>query len=248
MTDCYTDYTDYVPSIVASGSIEEFRNNPRYVAIVENVTEHQGHEYMHNILTRFSCTGDDIIEYSEMNDRYGSPAKYVYLGRQISASTMRYFFHAMLILTYFNSKNSSPVRIVELGAGYGGLCLAINYCLKFFPELKISEYMIIDLEEPSKLQQMCLSRFTLSYPCKFFDAKNFGSEVAEDPEQLLFLISNYCFSEIPIDLQEKYQAILLPKTKHGFIAWNTPLRGFGKALSVEEEYPKTGPYNLYVRF
>lgn len=247
MADTYSDYAEYVGSVVASGDLSEFKRHPRYTGMLEHVSETLGHEYLQNIVTRFSCSRRDILDYVQLNDKYGDPHKYRYLGEQISPSSLRYFLHAMVILTYFISKGVSPIRIVEVGGGYGGLCLAINHCLKFFPELKIAEYTIIDLENPSKLQQLYLSKHDLAYPCKFLDAKNFGAEIEEN-DTPIFLISNYCFSEIPVPLQERYQAVLFPKVKHGFITWNTPLRGFGKAVTIEEEYPKTGPLNFYVKF
>jgi hypothetical protein len=243
MTDWHPTYIDFVTTVVASGELGSFKNDSQ----LEHLNETEGHEYLQNIVTRFSCSRSDIVNYCQLNDRHGNPRKYRYLGEQISPTSLRYFLHAMVILHHFNEKNLSPIRIVEIGAGYGGLCLAINSCLKFFPELKVTEYNLIDLTNPSKLQEMYLTNHTLSYPCSFLDAKNFGAEVEEN-DVPLFLISNYAFSEISFELQERYKEVLFPKVKHGFMVWNTSLRGFGKPIKVEEEYPKTGPSNLYVKF
>ncbi len=247
MTDCYTEYVNFVKTLVEKGDLTGFKSNPRYTYMLEHVDEKLGFEYVYHIITRFPCSKEDIVTYCKTNDEHGNPEKYNFFGEKISPSSLRYFLHAMLILTYFDSKTSVPIRIVEVGGGYGGLCLAINYCLKFFPNLKVSSYTIVDLLEPSKLQEMYLSRFSLSYKCEFLDAKNFGAEIPEEGDPLFF-ISNYCLGEIAVHLQEKYSQILLPKTRHGFITWNSPLRDIRKVITYEEEFPKTGPHNLYIRF
>jgi hypothetical protein len=65
----------------------------------------------------------------------------------------------------------------------------------------------------------------------------------------LFLVSCYSFSEIPREYQTKYIENLFPKIKHGFITWNNiPVYNFGFVVDVEEEVPKTGKVNKYVRF
>ena len=65
----------------------------------------------------------------------------------------------------------------------------------------------------------------------------------------MFLISNYCFSEIPGNLQKEYIAKLFPKVSHGFMAWNhIPVYNFGFDIKEEVEFPKTGSYNKYIYF
>jgi hypothetical protein len=65
----------------------------------------------------------------------------------------------------------------------------------------------------------------------------------------MFIISNYCFSEISEEFQKKYIDILFPKVSHGFMAWNMiPTYNFGFKFSEEDEYPKTGEFNKYLRF
>lgn len=243
----YNTYTNYVNDIIQSNNLTNFKNDSRYTYMLEHVSKEQGEKYLNLIKEKFKISDHDIIEFSSINDAIGNPNTYNYLGVNISPTSLRYFFQAMLILTYFQSKGNNNIRIVEVGGGYGGLCLAINYCSKYFTDFKINEYNIVDLEAPVKLQKYYLSCHKLSYSLKTYVSDNFGAEITSGDD--LYMISNYCFSEIDKSLQEKYISVLFPKVKHGFITWNMiPVYYFGRSYTIEEEYPKTGEYNYYIRF
>ena len=81
---------------------------------------------------------------------------------------------------------------------------------------------------------------------EFIDSKTFGSSITATN---LFLISNYCFSEIDTYLQSMYIKMLFPKVSHGFMAWNfIPIYNFGFIYKEEDEYPLTGEGNKYIYF
>ena len=67
-----------------------------------------------------------------------------------------------------------------------------------------------------------------------------------------FLISNYAFSEIPLEIQSKYTELVLnPYVSMGHLCWNNiPIYNFieNGIIEKEEEYPKTGLSNYYVKF
>lgn len=138
----------------------------------------------------------------------------------------------------------TKINLIEIGAGYGGLALAISHFCKNFG-INIESYDIIDLDVISQLQKMYLSNFDLNFPINVHDAALFGSDLNLDK---YFLISNYCFSEIDKKLQEKYIEILFQKVNHGFFVWNAiPLYDIGKQIITESERPETGN-NLFVKF
>lgn len=243
----YTRYAQYVDSILRSDDLTNFKNNNNYTYMLEHVSEETGSKYLNLIKEHFNLPDTDIIEFASMNDSIGNPNKYTYLQTMMSPTSLRYIFQAMLILKHFASKDQSNIRIVEIGGGYGGLCLAINYCSKYFTSINITEYNILDLDAPSRLQKKYLSYHKLSYQLNNYTSDNFGDELVGGDD--LFMISNYCFSEIDITLQEQYISRLFPKVNHGFITWNMiPVYNINKSVSVEEEYPKTGDFNYYVRF
>jgi hypothetical protein len=153
-------------------------------------------------------------------------------------------YHAHLFLKHLQGLGITKPNIVELGGGYGGLCLAIHtYAEKF--GVTPRQYSIIDLETPGKLQRRVLDMYGYS-SVKCLNAENSGAEVDQDS----VLISTYAFSEIQHEYQKKYIETLFPKITHGFIVWNSiPVYDMGKTLLiVENERPMTGSVNRFVYF
>jgi hypothetical protein len=225
-----------------------------YNAILEHVNVQQGIQYLDIIQSRTSISEKDIIAFCTLNDKVGSPQKHTFILKSgetcvASPTSLRYIFHAFLILNYFTScTKEESINIVEVGGGYGGLCLALSFFSTYF-SIKIQSYSIIDLIDITQLQQKYLSKFTLEYPVSFHDSALFGSDIQSSDNT--YLISNYCFSEIEKSLQEKYIQSLFPNVKHGFMAWNfIPVYDFGKTiLKQEDEYPNTGGHlNKYIYF
>jgi hypothetical protein len=135
--------------------------------------------------------------------------------------------------------------IVEVGGGYGGLCLALHHFAGKY-DVTINSYTIIDLPEISELQKMYLKAANPSIHAEFEVSSTFGENITKTN---MFLISNYCFSEIDNSLQKKYIHTLFPKVSHGFMAWNNiPVYDFGFSMTQEKEYPFTGEHNKYIRF
>ncbi len=146
-------------------------------------------------------------------------------------------------------KNSlNNIDVVEIGGGYGGLCLFLHKLSDLF-NIKIKSYTIFDLFEPMLLQKKYLELHNIEINViNLFDNFTLNNNS--------FLISNYAFSEISTDLQKIYtQKVLNPYILHGFLVWNfIPFYNFidNKSITCEKEYPFTGnyrnPFNLYVYF
>jgi hypothetical protein len=247
---CYSNYDNFVESVVKSKNINEFKSHPRYTSILEHVTYDFGQKYIELIKTEFpEISIDSIKEFCLLNDSIGSPNRYYFKDIKIYASTtsLRYIYHALLIIRHLRVCKSR--KIVELGCGYGGLCVAIN----FFKhnDMIIDSYTCIDLSSVIELQKLYLSNFQLSFNVDFVDSNSYGKDI---PNDNMFLISNYCFSEINTYYQTKYIQHLFSKINHGFIIWNhIPLYDFGKhIIKIEQERPLTGSKdgnsNLFVFF
>jgi hypothetical protein len=241
----YSIYTDYVESVCANNDLTNFKNNPSYTYMLEHVTAEQGHQYIMNIRKNTKITIKSVVSFCEMNDSFGNPFTVEYGIVTASPTSLRYIYHAHLILTHLKSLNLPSIDIVEVGGGYGGLCLAIHFFSEMYG-LKINTYKIIDLPSISKLQKMYISILNTTLNIEFIDATTFGANITNNN---LFLISNYCFSEISSDFQKSYVKSLFPKLSHGFMAWNfIPLYDFGFTCHVEDEEPITHPLNKYVYF
>lgn len=244
--DDYSPFTSYVASICRENNLTNFKCNPNFTPTLEHVSPESGNQYLREIASRTSLSMSDIKAFCQLNDAIGSPNKVSFGFMEASPTSLRYIFHAHLILTHLQSIGRTANDIVEVGGGYGGLCCAIHHFAPHYG-VSINSYTIIDLTSISKLQSMYIPIVKPSIQVEYVDAATFGSTISKSD---LFLISNYCFSEISAGLQAKYREILFPKVVHGFLAWNhIPTYSFGFIFREESEYPNTGNvFNKYVYF
>jgi hypothetical protein len=241
----YSKYANFASAMENTFALRNFKRNSDYTAILEHVTEYQGFQYLQYI-RKTNLNFDSVKEYCDLNDRLGTPVMFQYDTLLTSPTSLRYVFHSHLILSHMKSLSLSSVDIVEVGGGYGGLCIAMHHFAKAY-DVKINSYTIIDLTPIIKLQEMYIRNLTPSTNVNFVDANTYGGSV---PLTNAFMISNYCFSEISPEFRQNYIQNLLPKVSHGFMAWNfIPVFDFGFKTMVEDEYPNTGGNsNKYVYF
>jgi len=241
----YSPYANYVEEICRNNDLSTFKTNPKYVYMLEHVSPEYGQQYLDYIQNNTKLSFEDVQAFCSSNDSVGSPHKIKYGFLTVSPTSLRYVCHAHIILTHLQSLNLSFADIVEVGGGYGGLCLAI-YSLSSKYNITIQSYTIVDLPSVLKLQQKYIPLVSSSIHPEFVDATTFGSTITKSN---LFLVSNYCFSEISSQFQNEYRKHLFPKVSHGFMTWNhIPVYDFGFPCKVEDERPTTGPQNKYVYF
>lgn len=234
-------YTNYQKAILEClqnpEGFENFKHHPEYIDMLEHVSPKLGLLYLKYTCMEFPILFEEILGFCELNDKIGNAIKYEYNSElKCSPTSIRYIYQAHLILKHIQSLQLETVNIVEVGCGYGGLCLAINYFSNKF-NININQYNLIDLEEPSLLQKLYLDKHNLLFPCNFYDAKNYGKEITNEN---LYFISNYCFTEIDSTHQKLYIKHLLPKCNHGFLVWNSiEYYDIGKEVKIEEERPQT---------
>jgi hypothetical protein len=249
----YKEYTDYIETFIdlnLDNTEWVFKSHPKYIYMLEHVTQEDGNKYLFEISNRFKTVynenKDYLIELCNTNDLYGKPNQYLFEGfTKCSPTNLRYILHSLLLLTYMNECMINTIDIIEIGGGYGGLCFFINKLSKLF-NITINTYTIFDLDEPLKLQRKYLEIFNINN-LTFTNINNFN-----DLKENSFLVSTYAFSEIPFNLQVEYtNKILNPYISHGFIAWNhIDVYKFidNKIITEEIEFPLTGKFNKYVRF
>jgi|SRR3989344_321061 len=248
----YQPYVNYINSGINDISKFDFKSNHIYRSILEHVSKEHGDKYLNLISSMFNeITNNDIKKFAIMNDSYGKPIKKLFIlsdnsVMECSPTSLRYIFHALIILSYYKKNNMSN-NIVEIGGGYGGLFLAINFFSEIL-NIKINKYYIIDLPEICSLINKYIGMHQTSIQYQICLAENYGSDIDDDK---LFLISNYCFTEISNENREKYIKDLFPKIHNGFIIWQTI---FGLPISsiniinksihkVEHELPQTASQN-----
>jgi len=241
--DIYALYVNYVAKILKSGDLSTFKQNPDYTYMLEHTSGKQGQQYLDLIQKQTKISFKDVREFSAKNDAIGGTKQKTYGELTLSPSNLRYLYQAYLIIKHFQ-KFKVKVNIVEIGGGYGGLFLAIDFLARKY-KIDINSYTIIDIPTIAKFQKLYVSKVQHTIPFDTLPSTNFGSEISKDS----FLVSCYSFAEIPREYQDKYIETLFPKIKHGFIVWNNiPVYDFGFAVEVEDEVPKTGKVNKYVRF
>jgi hypothetical protein len=260
----YEEYLNYI-NIINSDNIKtiNFKSNKSYNDILEHVSYELGLKYLTLIESDFKeIDQKNIEEFLKINDYYGEPIKYTYNFKNTilscSPTSLRYIYHSLLILVHY--KNSNCKNIVELGCGYGGLCLAINYFSKIL-NISINNYNIIDLKNVCNLINYYLdvNKKHINTKLSIYSSEFYGSEICDTD---LFFISNYCYTEIDLYLNTSYSNTLLPKTKNGFIVWQNggnkgsyPVNKFkeitGKIpVQIIEEKPQTDSIfmNFFVYF
>ena len=216
----YSEYCQYINDNIDNIKNLSFKSNKDYNHILEHVSKLHGSLYLELILKEFKeIKIENIIEFVNINDKFGNPNIYNFnimgYSLECSPTSLRYVYHALLILKHYDKKKCN--NIVEVGCGYGGLCLAINYFMNNF-DINIENYHIIDLNLPIILIKNYLSLFTDIIKTKIFyhDSSTYGENIIDIN---LFFISNYCFTEISNIHNQKYIDILLSKVQNGFIVW-----------------------------
>ena len=221
----YTLYKQYINNIVTSNDLINFKNNNIYTQILEHVPYNAGNGYFLDINKYISY--EQIKEFCNLNDKIGNPNVVNIEGIVCSTTSLRYINLAYKIIQYFINQQITNPDIIEIGGGYGGLLLAINYLAPKF-NIKINSYTLIDIDPVYKLQQLYLNNYTIDFPINYINADTYGKDILLSDA---FLISCYSFSEIENTLQQNYIKYLFPKIKNGFIVWNSiKLYNFGKNI------------------
>lgn len=243
----YDVYRGWISSVLNTTDMKNFKYSPNheYNAIVEHRDSPWGEDFYNLICSEFNVSNEDILDFCNKNDSIGGAELIQHTFGKCSVNSVKYVYHAHLILKHMAELNISPVSIVEIGGGYGGLALAILHYAKKF-NVTIQEYNIVDLDEACKLQEAYLRLFVEDMSMfKFHSAYEYGKTINKDN---LYLIGVYSIGEFLYDIQTQYINILFPKASHGFMDWNERPRDLPKQCVRMAERPLTGPHNHFIYF
>jgi hypothetical protein len=248
----YDQYVNYINSFINNDVNNwDFKSDISYQHILEHTSNELGNKYLEDIIKKYSVIYDKnkdyLIELSNQNDSIGKPNKYDFSNFTIcSPSNLRYILHSFLILEYMNKCKLNNIDIIEIGGGYGGLCFFMIKLAQLF-NITINTYTIFDLKNPSMLQNKYLENLNINLNnINCVQINNF-----KNINKNSFLISNYAYSEISLDLQKEYtEKILNPYVSYGFLTWNfIEVYKFinNKIITYRKEVPSSGN-NFYVYF
>ena len=128
----YETYQQFINRCLSDDALfQNFKNVYAYREILEHVSFDLGLAYLIHIWNEFHLDTPLIVDYCSKNDAIGNTHLYEYAtDLKCSPTSIRYIYHALLILKQIKSLNLESVDIVEVGCGYGGLCLAIDHYSK----------------------------------------------------------------------------------------------------------------------
>lgn len=240
-----SDYDDYLLLCQLASKNEKvfskFKSCREYQDILEHVTYKQGIQYLE--LLEKDCGKIDQVTLDVIKENIGKPPRFTYKKYgKMSPTSLRYGRVTKQLTELFG--NLDNFVISEIGVGYGGQAQQI--CLKF----NIQKYNIYDLDPVIALANKYINK-----TCK--------NAVIESPESNLeiysdLLISNYAFSELKREIQDRYIRNVISKSKRGFIIYNSispkewnsySAIEFSKLIpnsQIIEEIPLTYPGNVIV--
>lgn len=201
-------YPGFVASAVADYNIfENFRRNPIYNGILEHVSYDQGQKYL-DIVSKESPDLYAALNNFRINDLVGNPYLFDFdTHKQIGTTTLRYVKVLSDIRNLFGTNFDN---IIEIGAGYGGQCLICDQVLKF------NQYVMFDLPPVLLLISKYLESHNLNNSYSLSTINQWPKNQACD-----LVISNYAFSELPSQLQQRYLDKIIRSAKHGYMTMNS---------------------------
>ena len=202
-----------------AGDEEKFKNFKKdngYRTILEGAPKLFFDYYIESIKSHEnSKTFFDNLEKFRVNDTIGNPDTYVDPeAGEFSPSTLKFAFNAIDILEFIKShgKETDVKNIVEIGGGYGGLCLVLSGFIEW------DQYTLVDLPETCLLVDKYMSYFpeikdkVKTIPCNRINDEDLG--------EIDLAIAINSLSECNLETQLNYFDKIVSKSKFSYIVRN----------------------------
>lgn len=252
MDSLYSSWNNTCKRIVDNKETEWKRDRDVY-GMLEHLPGEYANVYLDLTLQR-GIPASAIQKYTSLVDSIGKAGTSAYVrGNDIidsSTTCLRYLYHAVEIVDLLVSHSTIP-SIVEIGGGYGGLAVAVDFILTFRKIQGPVQYTILDLPGPNKLQKYYTDHFTLnSIRVNVENGESYGTDL-DLPS--VFIVSNYCIAEMGDENRNKYIQTFFtkPSIVGGYMQWNSeaPINlPHTFSTKIEDEHPQTGPNNKTVVF
>ena len=221
-----------------------FKSHPDYRTVLEHVNLEQGIAYLKFVIKNTPEILTHLKKF-QTNDEVGKPVtcEFSLNGTtygNFSPTTFRYVKVLSELMTLFGPLDQ--FSIIEIGCGYGGQAKIIKDAFDVF-------YDIIDLPEVEAL----VHRYSMKLG---FDVGTFSAFQNYD-----LFISNYAFTELNGELQQKYLEKVISRCKRGYITCNfiggrlglnsltlaeltKKIEFYGYKVELIPEEPKTAANNI----
>ncbi len=198
-------------------SNSNFKSDQYYTVVTENVTFDVGNVILNIICNEFNNIFINnlnlISNVCSLNDSIGKPTLYNYKYlNNIAPTNLRYIYHSLLILSHIKELNLNDVSLIEIGGGYGGLALFINKLSVLF-NINIKSYTIYDLPEVCSL----IDKFSNELNLNITTSNILNTTINHESS---FLISNYAYSELPLQIKKTYIDKIFNCINNGLLIWN----------------------------
>jgi hypothetical protein len=230
---------------IVDNKLTDWKRLPDVTTMLEHLSYENGKVYLSNLIED-GVNPQIIQKLCSLNDQHGNANIQEFENNILSSpSSIRYFRHALDICNLIKSKNYTKVNIIEIGGGYGGLCIILNQ-LSVIMGINIDKYFIYDLPETQKLQRYYLSN---ANNVRWKPANTFGKNFITNDGEINILVSCYCLSEIEDKYKLEYLQNLLHKVHGAYLSWNW---GDKTGLPIDRietpEYPDTGNGNTIIKW
>lgn len=186
--------------------IDNFKSNVAYRRVLEHLTPYQGLMYL-NEAKKSICFDEKFIAGTMQVDKLGGGEIYKYRNfGTASPTSLRYLKVYCDLVDLFGPLGD--LEISEIGCGYGGQSVVINTLSG------ANSYNYFDLPEVLTLIEKFLSRTNAPENIKLLDGR--VPEVVKSD----LVISNYAFSELSRELQDRYLECVILRSNSGYITWN----------------------------
>ena len=242
----YTGFRSFVQSVIDTNDLSNFKSENVFCDILEHKHCPWGQTFYKILRDETTVSDEELLTFCNQNDVIGNPQRQSYPFGTVSSNSIKYVYHANLVLKHMKSLGITEAPVVEIGGGYGGMAFAMNH---FAPNygITITDYYLLDFPELCKLQELYLKQVcNASSKFHYHSTFDFGDDILTHN---LYLIGIYSLGELTPTLKHKYIETLFPKVDHGFLIWNSPpYIPFQKQEIITPEIPLTGPHNSFIYF
>ena len=205
-------------AVVDDEIFSTFKSLPNYRSMLEHANAGQAQEHL-NAIEEQTPKLMSYFDKFRTNDTVGNPATVEFtkgFAGNISPTTIQYARVLSDLITYFG--NMDGLKIVEIGAGYGGQCKIISDYVKF------SEYICFEMTEPSRLVRKYIDHFNVKNVVSM-DAYEFF----DDPYEIKcdLVISNFAFCEQSKHFQDCYLKNIINLADRGYLWMNETAESYG---------------------